>query len=69
MRIDIDKLTESELIDLNHRIVERLKFLQVMRAHGRCWSSALEKKSVFIRLAEQRLSEYWLNTTEKPLRF
>jgi hypothetical protein len=31
--VDIDKLTESELIDLNHRVVERLRFLQQMRAH------------------------------------
>jgi hypothetical protein len=31
--IDIDKLTESELVDLNHRIVARLRFLQQMRAH------------------------------------
>jgi hypothetical protein len=31
--IDIDKLTEPELIDLNRRIVERLRFLQQMRAH------------------------------------
>ena len=34
MRIDIDKLTEPELIDLNNRIVERLRFLNQMRAHG-----------------------------------
>ena len=33
MRIDIDGLTEAELVDLNHRIVERLKFLSHMRAH------------------------------------
>jgi hypothetical protein len=33
MRIEIDGLTEAELIDLNHRIVERLKFLNHMRAH------------------------------------
>jgi ribosomal protein S17 len=33
MKIDIDQLTEAELIDLNHRIVERLRFLQQMRAH------------------------------------
>ncbi len=32
MKIDIDQLTEAELIDLNHRIVERLRFLQQMRA-------------------------------------
>lgn len=34
MKIDIDKLTEKELIDLNHRVVERLRFLAQMRAHG-----------------------------------
>jgi hypothetical protein len=31
--IDIDKLTEPELVDLNRRIAERLRFLQQMRAH------------------------------------
>ena len=33
MKIDIDQLTEAELIDLNHLIVERLRFLDQMRAH------------------------------------
>ena len=28
-----DQLTEPELVDLNHRVVERLRFLQQMRAH------------------------------------
>ena len=31
--IDIDGLTERELIDLNRRIVERLRMLQQLRAH------------------------------------
>ena len=31
--IDIDRLSEPELIDLNQRIVERLRFLSQMRAH------------------------------------
>jgi hypothetical protein len=31
--IDIDRLSEPDLIDLNHRIVERLRLLQQMRAH------------------------------------
>jgi hypothetical protein len=35
MAIDIDGLTEAELVDLNHRIVERLRFLHQMRAHAR----------------------------------
>lgn len=34
MLIDIDKLTEAELIDLNNRIVERLRFMQDARAHA-----------------------------------
>jgi len=34
MPIDIDKLTEAELIDLNNRVVARLKFLSQMRAHA-----------------------------------
>jgi len=33
MPIDIDQLSESELIDLNHRIVARLRFLQEVGAH------------------------------------
>jgi len=34
MKIDIDKLTEAELVDLNNRVVERLRFLSQMHAHG-----------------------------------
>ena len=34
MGIDIDRLTEAELIDLNNRIVERLRFLAQARAHS-----------------------------------
>lgn len=34
MKIDIDKLTEDELIELNHRIVKRLKFLESMHTHN-----------------------------------
>ena len=33
MPIDIDTLTEAELIDLNHKIVARLRILRDMRAH------------------------------------
>ena len=33
MAVDIDKLTHNELVALNHRIVERLKFLDSMQAH------------------------------------
>jgi hypothetical protein len=32
-RINIDHLTESELIDLNHRVVERLRLIRQLHAH------------------------------------
>ncbi len=35
MKIDINSLTEAELVALNHRIVERLRFLHQARAHAR----------------------------------
>jgi hypothetical protein len=34
MKIDIDGLTEAELIDLNNRVVARLKFLHQMKTHA-----------------------------------
>ena len=34
-KIDIDGLNEAELLDLNNRIVERLRFLHQTRAHSR----------------------------------
>jgi hypothetical protein len=33
MNINIDQLTEAELIDLNHRIVARLRLLRQIRTH------------------------------------
>lgn len=32
--MDIDKLSQAELVDLNNRIVERLKLLAQMRTHS-----------------------------------
>ena len=34
MQIDIDQLSESELVDLNHRIVARLNLLRQLNAHA-----------------------------------
>lgn len=47
MKIDIDKLSERELIDLNHRIVERLKFLESMRAHAEMMRFSIGDKVSF----------------------
>ena len=35
MTININNLAEEELVDLNNRIVERLRFLHQARAHSR----------------------------------
>jgi len=34
MKIDLDHLTEIELVELNHKIVARLRFLADARAHA-----------------------------------
>lgn len=47
MKIDIDKLTEKELIDLNHRIVERLKFIESMRVHSEMLEFSVGEKVCF----------------------
>ena len=47
MAIDIDKLTEPELVDLNNRIVARLKFLQQMRAHASMLEFSLGERVSF----------------------
>jgi cytochrome c peroxidase len=43
MAIDIDALTESELIDLNHRIMSRLQFLRQLDAHATMHAITREK--------------------------
>ena len=45
--VDLDRLTEAQLRDLNHRIVERLKFLHKMRAHSRMLEFSLGERVTF----------------------
>ena len=47
MNIDIDKLGENELIHLNNRIVERLKFLSHMRAHSQMLDFKIGERVTF----------------------
>ena len=47
MKIDVDELTEKELVDLNHRIVERLQFLEPMRAHAEMMEFSIGEKVSF----------------------
>ena len=55
MKIDIDKLTEPELIDLNHRVVERLRFLNQMRAHVKMLEFKIGDRVAFQRDRMQRV--------------
>lgn len=45
--IDIDRLTEAELTDLNNRIVERLRFLHQARAHSRMLAFSVGDRVAF----------------------
>lgn len=56
MAIDIDRLTEAELIDLNHRIVERLRLLQQMRAHAAMLDFRIGDRVTFQPLGEREVS-------------
>ncbi|MBT9494960.1 MAG: hypothetical protein IV107_21995 [Paucibacter sp.] len=47
MPINIDQLSEPELVDLNHRIVARLKFLQHVRAHSAMLEFSLGQRVAF----------------------
>ena len=47
MTIDIDKLSEEQLVDLNHRIVERLRFIAQMRAHATMLDFAIGQRVSF----------------------
>jgi hypothetical protein len=64
MKLDIDKLTEPELIDLNHRIVERLRFLNQMRAHAQMLEFKIGDRVTF-RAHEGRTVEGMLTRYNK----
>lgn len=47
MKIDIDQLSEEELVDLNHRIVERLRFLESLHNHREMLQFSIGEKVSF----------------------
>ena len=47
MKIDIDQMTEDELVDLNNRIVARLRFLSHMRAHSEMLEFTIGDRVIF----------------------
>lgn len=46
-KINIDDLSEPELLDLNRRIVERLRFLRQMRAHSQMLEFSIGDRVTF----------------------
>ena len=46
-KIDINRLSEAELVDLHHRIVERLRFLEHVRAHARMLEFSVGERVCF----------------------
>ncbi len=46
-KINIDELSEAELIDLNHKVVERLRFLSQMRAHSQMLDYKIGERVTF----------------------
>jgi len=47
IKVDIDKLSEAELIDLNNRVVERLRFLSQMRTHSQMLDYKIGERVTF----------------------
>lgn len=47
MKIDIDNMTEAELVELNQRIVQRLKFLESMHHHNEMLKFSIGDKVSF----------------------
>lgn len=64
MKIDIDKLTEAELIELNHKIVERLKFLESMRAHSDMMAFSVGEKKGVVLAAGARFRHRYLGQVQ-----
>ena len=62
MPIDIDALSEAELVDLNHRLVERLRFLHQIRAHKTMLKFSIGDRVTFAdeqgRKVEDTLTRY-----------
>lgn len=47
MTINIENLSKQELIDLNHRIIKQLKFLELQRVNGEMAKYSIGDKVMF----------------------
>ena len=53
MGINIDNFSEKELIDLNHKIVERLNFNAQMKHHSKMMEFSIGEKVSFIPIGNE----------------
>ena len=53
--IDIDSLSEDELIELNHKVVARLRFLSQMRSHSAMLDFRVGERVKFRRDGDEEL--------------
>ena len=67
MKINIDKLTEKELIDLNHRVVERLKFLESMRAHSEMMEFSVGENVSFLSSRREEITGILVKYNKKTV--
>jgi len=49
----LDLLTEDELVELNHRVVQRLRLMQEIRAHGNMMNFRIGQRVCFTNPAGQ----------------
>lgn len=54
MTIDIEQLSEKELIDLNHRIIQRLNFLEAVQANSEMVKFSIGEKVSFKPSGKER---------------
>ena len=66
MTIDIEHLTESELLDLNHRIVHRLRFMRESRAHSDMLRFKIGDR-VFFRAFERAYDHWHADTVQQEI--
>lgn len=56
MTIDIDKLSEEELVELNHKIISRLRLLRQMRSHTQMLNFSIGEKVSFCPSGEPEIT-------------
>ena len=67
MEIDIESLSEEELVALNHNIVERLKALRQMKTHEKMLDFKIGQHVRFIAPSGERISGLLIRFNKKTV--